>query len=108
MPPLPKTIPSSWPDRTAPSQPTEYMRSPNTQPSTASPKTRNLSHTQGNEPPHVHIDKGAGTLKVWLNDLTVASSERLKPVEIRAALELARQHQKTLLDAWNEFETRKN
>jgi len=63
---------------------------------------------EGNEPPHVHIDKGAGTLKVWLNDLTVASSERLKPVEIRAALELARQHQKTLLDAWNEFETRKN
>ena len=63
---------------------------------------------EGNEPPHVHIDKGSGTLKVWLDDLRVADSEGLKPAEIRAALKLAREHQKLLLKAWHEFETRKS
>jgi hypothetical protein len=28
---------------------------------------------EGNEPPHIHIDKGSGTLKLWLSDLSVAS-----------------------------------
>ena len=63
---------------------------------------------EGNEPPHVHIDKGAGTLKVWLDDLRVADSEGLKPAEIRTALKLASEHQKLLKKAWHEFQTRKN
>lgn len=36
---------------------------------------------EGNEPAHVHIDKGAGTVKVWLANLRIASSEGLKPSE---------------------------
>ncbi|MCX6938091.1 MAG: DUF4160 domain-containing protein [Verrucomicrobia bacterium] len=63
---------------------------------------------EGNEPAHVHIDKGAGTIKVWLTDLGVAYSEGLKPTEIRAALNITREHQALLLKSWHEFQTRKN
>ena len=63
---------------------------------------------EGNEPPHVHIDKDAGTLKVWLADLTIAESEGLKPADIRTALRLAGEHRKTLLKAWHEFQNRKS
>jgi len=63
---------------------------------------------EGNEPPHVHIDKDAGTLKVWLDDLSVASSEGLKPAEIRAALRITREYRIVLLETWHEFQNRKN
>lgn len=60
------------------------------------------------EPPHAHIDKGSGTLKVWLDDLRVAHSEGLKPAEVRAALKLSCEHQKLLLQAWHELQNRKS
>lgn len=63
---------------------------------------------EGSEPPHVHIDKGSGTMKVWLADLLVASNERLKPAEIRAALQLAHQYHIFLMETWNAFEKRQS
>lgn len=63
---------------------------------------------EGNEPPHVHIDKGAGTPKVWLTDSSVADSEGLKVGEIRTALRLAREHHVSLVKAWHEFHDRKS
>jgi len=62
---------------------------------------------EGNEPPHVHVDKGSGTTKLWLRDLSIASTEGLKPGELREVLRLARQHQRHLLQSWHEFERRK-
>jgi hypothetical protein len=59
---------------------------------------------EGNEPAHVHIDHGAGTMKVWLADLSVASSQGLKPAEIRAALLITREHREILLKAWHEWD----
>ena len=38
----------------------------------------------------------------------LASSEGLKPAEIRTALRLTRELQKNLLEAWSEFQKRKN
>ena len=63
---------------------------------------------EGNEPPHVHVDKGSGTAKFWLADWSIASSEGLKPAEIRLALKIGRQHEQILKEAWNEFHQRKN
>ena len=63
---------------------------------------------EGNEAPHVHVDKGSGTVKFWLADLTIASTEGLKPAEIRTALKIARAHRHMLLDSWHEFQQRKN
>lgn len=39
------------------------------------------SHEPG-EPPHVHIDKGAATAKVWLHDAPVARSSCFKAQEL--------------------------
>ena len=63
---------------------------------------------EGNEPPHVHVDKGSGTLKLWLADLSIAYQEGLKPAEIRDILEIARANHQLLLEAWHEFDQRKN
>ena len=63
---------------------------------------------EGNEPAHVHIDRGSGSMKVWLVDLSVASSQGLKPAEIRAALQITRAHRAILLKAWHDWEKHKN
>lgn len=63
---------------------------------------------EGNESAHVHIDKGSGTMKVWLSDVSVAFSKGLKPAEIRTALVLVGENQSLLLHAWNEWQSRKS
>ena len=63
---------------------------------------------EGTEPAHVHVDKGAGTIKLWLRDLAIARTEGLKPAEIREVLRLTREHHHHLLTAWHEFEGRKS
>ncbi len=63
---------------------------------------------EGTEPPHVHVDKGPGTIKLWLRDLSIARMEGLKPAEIREVLRLTREHHNHLLTAWHEFEGRKS
>jgi hypothetical protein len=62
---------------------------------------------EGSEPAHVHVDKGPGTIKIWLRDLSIAHADNLKPSEIREVLRLARQYRQFLLQAWHEFERRK-
>lgn len=63
---------------------------------------------EGNEPPHVHADKGGGTMKVWLLDLSIAETEGLKPAEIRAGLRIISEKQTEFLTKWNEFDARKS
>lgn len=58
---------------------------------------------EGAEPPHVHVDKGGGTAKLWLKPLRLARTEGLKVSEIRRALRIAERQQTKLLEAWNEF-----
>lgn len=63
---------------------------------------------EGSEAPHAHVDKGSGTLKLWLSNLAVAYADNLKPAEIREALNIAHTHHKLLLDDWYEFSQRKS
>jgi hypothetical protein len=63
---------------------------------------------EGTEPPHVHVDKGDGTAKLWLNPLRFAWIEDLKVNEVRQILRIADRHQAKLLKAWNEFFARED
>jgi hypothetical protein len=63
---------------------------------------------EGNEPPHVHVDRGSGTLKLWLHDLSIESVESLKAAEVSEALKIARTYHRLLLNSWYEFAGRKN
>ena len=63
---------------------------------------------EGNEPPHIHADKGDGTAKLWLDPVRLAWTEGLKVNEVRRALKIVEQRQAALLEAWNEFFTRES
>jgi hypothetical protein len=60
------------------------------------------------EPPHVHVDKGDGTAKLWLRPLRLAWAEGLKVGEVRQAMRIAERQRTKLLEAWNEFFERKS
>jgi uncharacterized protein DUF4160 len=57
---------------------------------------------EGHEPPHVHVEKGDGEAKVWLQPVAVVYSYRLNPAELRRVRELTLQHQVDFADQWNE------
>ncbi len=60
------------------------------------------SHEPG-EPPHVHVDRGGGTAKVWLDTICLARMSGLKSSEITRILTLVREHRTILLEAWHGY-----
>ena len=62
---------------------------------------------EGTEPPHVHVDKGDGTAKLWLDPVRLAWTEGLKMSELKHILRIAEHRQVKLLEQWNEFFERK-
>jgi hypothetical protein len=60
------------------------------------------------EPPHVHVDCGGGTVKLWLNPVRVAWTADLKPAAVRQAVQLAERYEKHLVEKWHEFFRRAN
>lgn len=62
-----------------------------------------FSH-EGNprEPVHVHIARAEGDAKLWLFPVVrIAYNNRLKPSELRLALEIAVRRKQEIEDAWN-------
>jgi hypothetical protein len=54
------------------------------------------------EPPHVHVEKGDGEAKLWLQPVELVYSYRLAPGELRRVRELTFQHQAAFVERWNE------
>jgi len=54
------------------------------------------------EPPHVHVEKGDGEAKLWLQPVELAYSNGLTPAELRRVRELVFEHQATFVERWNE------
>jgi hypothetical protein len=61
-----------------------------------------FSH-EPNEPPHIHIDRDAATIKVWLDPVTVAKSRGFRANEIGGIIALVIEHKDRLLEAWHEY-----
>lgn len=61
---------------------------------------------EGNEPPHVHVDKGDGTAKFWRDPVRLVWAEGLKVSELGKALRIAEREQGKLLAKWNEIHAR--
>ena len=55
------------------------------------------------EPPHVHVDKGGASAKIWLDGETVARSVGFKPRELREVVTIVRAHRGKLREAWRDF-----
>ena len=58
---------------------------------------------EGDEPPHVHIDRDTATAKVWLDPLELARSRGFRPKEINAILQIVAEHRRQLLEAWHDY-----
>ncbi len=58
---------------------------------------------EGEEPPHVHIDRDAATAKVWPGPLELARSRGFRPREINAIMQIAAEYRLPLLEAWHDF-----
>lgn len=56
-----------------------------------------------NEPPHVHVDRGEATIKVWLDPVTVAKSRGFRAHEITDILAMVATHRDMLLEKWHEY-----
>lgn len=56
-----------------------------------------------NEPPHVHVDKGDASAKVWLEPVALARNLGFRAHELNAILGLVRDHREDLLESWNGY-----
>jgi hypothetical protein len=56
-----------------------------------------------NEPPHIHIDKGDATIKIWLETLEVAKSRGFRAHEIGGILVLVAEKRTMFLEKWHEY-----
>lgn len=57
---------------------------------------------EGQEPPHVHVSKGDGVAKLWLEPVRLAYARGLTPAELRRLRELTRDHARTFVERWHE------
>jgi hypothetical protein len=56
-----------------------------------------------NEPPHVHIDKGGASMKVWLVPVAMAKNSGFRRPEINGIIVLVANNRDRLLEAWHEY-----
>lgn len=61
-----------------------------------------FSH-EPNEPPHVHIDKGDATIKVWLKPVEVAKSRGFRAHEISGIIDTVNEHRTMFVEKWHEY-----
>lgn len=60
---------------------------------------------ENGEPPHIHIQRERALAKFWLKPVSLASSTRFPPKEIRSVQKLVESNKLELLEAWNEYFT---
>jgi hypothetical protein len=59
---------------------------------------------EGNEPTHIHVNKGGGAAKFWLDPVKLSSNDGFKKQELRAIIGILERHETELIRAWNEIE----
>lgn len=56
----------------------------------------------GTEPPHIHVERGDGYAKFWLDPVDLADAKYLKNQELKRARLLVIQHHDEFLERWHE------
>ena len=57
----------------------------------------------GNESPHVHVERDDGEAKFWLDPVRLERSHGFRSKDINRIQDLIEDHQGDLLEAWNDF-----
>ncbi len=60
------------------------------------------SHEPG-EPPHVHVDRGGESAKVWLEPVSLARNHGYRASQLNAIIRIVREHRRELLEAWHGY-----
>jgi hypothetical protein len=60
---------------------------------------------EGNEPPHIHVQKAENYAKFWLQPVQLAESIGYNSKELRYVQDIIIEHSKLLLEAWYEHFT---
>ncbi len=58
---------------------------------------------ENGEPPHIHIQRERMLAKFWLQPVSLASSTRFSPKELRKLEALVNENKESFLEAWNEY-----
>ena len=58
---------------------------------------------ENDEPPHIHIEKGDASAKIWLNPIEVENAYEFSSREMKQILEIITTNRFTLINAWNEY-----
>jgi len=58
---------------------------------------------EGDEPPHIHIDKAGNTAKFWLNPQRLARNIGFAAREVAEIEAKVREQHAQFLEAWNEY-----
>ncbi len=55
-----------------------------------------------NEPPHIHVDRGEATIKVWLDPVEVARTRGFRAHEIGGIIAMVQENRTLFLEKWHE------
>lgn len=58
---------------------------------------------EGSEPPHIHIDKGGATAKVWLDPVALASNLGYSQRELTVLLRKVEDEREAFVEAWRAY-----
>ena len=62
---------------------------------------------EGNEPPHIHVEKGDDAAKFWLQPVELANSYGFNAMQINQLRKLVLENQELFINKWNEYFTGK-
>jgi hypothetical protein len=58
---------------------------------------------EGSEPPHIHVDKGSATAKVWLDPIAMARNVGYSQRELNTLLRKIEEEQQRFQEAWRAY-----
>ena len=58
---------------------------------------------EGNEPPHIHVERGDDVAKFWLEAVELVNSAGFAAREINQLRKLIIEHQPQLLQSWHDY-----
>lgn len=56
---------------------------------------------EGNEPPHIHVERGDDVAKYWLTPVQLAESHGFRSHELNRVRAMVIEHRTTFLEAWH-------
>lgn len=58
---------------------------------------------ENHEPPHIHVDKGGYTAKIWLIELSMARNIGFSAKELREIMDIVRKNHRMMTERWYEY-----